>query len=119
VKKFVYILILLSFFGFKNLNAKTEPIFANQYLFEVTKYDNSSKEKKTDSLLDTKNYPTSNKILKEKKIRHRGLTTVFYLFSDNCPKLFDFYNKELIFSSQTYNLLRLFSVNEKRGPPSI
>ena len=113
MKKFVYILILLSFFGFKNLNAKTEPIFG------VTKYDNPSKEKKTDSLLDTKNYPTSNKILKEKKIRHRGLTTVFYLFSDNCPKLFDFYNKELIFSSQTYNLLRLFSVNEKRGPPSI
>ncbi|NCO55884.1 MAG: hypothetical protein COS14_05400 [Bacteroidetes bacterium CG02_land_8_20_14_3_00_31_25] len=113
MKKFVYILILLSFFGFKNINAKTEPIFG------VTKYDNSSKEKKTDSLLDTKNYPTSNKILKEKKIRHRGLTTVFYLFSDNCPKLFDFYNKELIFSSQTYNLLRLFSVNEKRGPPSI
>ena len=119
MKKFTYIFIILLCFCFKHINAKTEFILVNQNIFGLTKYENTSKEKFPTSLLKTKNYPISNKILKEKKIRHRGLVTVFYLFANNCPKLFNFYNKELIFSSQTYNFLRLFLGNEKRGPPVV
>jgi hypothetical protein len=117
--KFVYIFILLSCFGFINTNAKTANLFAIQQLPNLSIYENTSNEKPVISVINNKNLPSKNKILKEKKIRHRGLVTVFYLFNNNSPKLFDFYNKELIFSSQTYNFLRLFLGNEKRGPPAI
>ncbi len=117
--KFVYIFILLSCFGFRNTNAKTDNLFAIHKLPDLSKYINISKDKPAVSLLNNKNLPSTNKFLKEKKIRHRGLITAFYLFNNNYPKLFNFYNKELIFSSQTFTFLQLFSVNEKRGPPSI
>ena len=117
MKKFVYILILLSFFGFKNLNAKTEYFSVIQHSPNLSKYENTSNEKSPVFSLNTKNYPVSNKILKEKKNFPKGLETVFYLFIDNCLLLVDLPNKKLIFPYQKVNSNHLFFKNEKRGPP--
>lgn len=118
MKKFTYIFVILLCFCFKHINAKTEPILVNQSLFGLVKYENISKEKSVTSFLKVKNFPTSNKILKEKKNCSKGLETIFYLFIDNCPLFVDLFNKKLIFSSQTFKFKHLFFRNEKRGPPS-
>lgn len=115
--KIVYILFLC--FVFNNINAKSDHLFELPQLPNLSICKNSSKEEALASVFNKKDLPTKNKILKEKKIRHRGIVTVFYLSNNNCPKLFDFYNKELFYSYQTIIFLRLFLDNKKRGPPAI
>jgi hypothetical protein len=119
VKRVAYIFILLFCFWFKLFSAQTVNVFALKQLSDLNKYESSSKEIFQISIINTKDYPFSNKILSEKKIRQRGLASVFYLFTNKCPLLVGFSNKKLIHSSQLFYSLRLFSGNEKRGPPAV
>jgi hypothetical protein len=119
VRIFTYILILLLFFGLKHLHAKTEHSFDISQLFELNTHNNNSKEKSLTSIINTKNLPSSNKILSEKKIRQRGLVSVCFLFTNKSPLFVNLYRKNLIPSVQTFYILRLFFGNEKRGPPSV
>lgn len=119
MKRVAYIFILLFCFGFKLISANTEPFFALKQLPVLGKYENNSKEKSPVSLINTKDYPSSNKILTEKKIRARGLVSVFYLFIDDSYLPVGSFGKKLTLSSQTVYFFRLFLGNEKRGPPVV
>lgn len=117
MKRAAYIFILLFCFGFKLFSAKTEHVFALKQLSYHSKYENTSKEKSPIFIKKTKDYPSSYKIISEKKIRQRGLETVYYLFINKCPLIVELFEKKWILSSQNYYFLFLFSGNEKRGPP--
>jgi hypothetical protein len=119
VKRAAYIFILLFCFGLKLFSAKTEYAFALKQLSDLSKYENHSKEKSPTSLINKKDYPSSNKILSEKKTCLRGLASVCYLFTNNSPLLVYLSSKKLIHSSQIFYSLRLFFGNEKRGPPAV
>lgn len=117
--KIGYILILFICFGFNILNAKTAELYNNQLPSELSLIQNTSKEIPAVSLFNKNDLPTTNKILKEKIIYHRGLVTVFYLLNSNSKFLINYTAKKYITSSQTFKFIRLFTINEKRGPPSI
>lgn len=119
MKRAAYIFILLYCFGFKLISAKTEPVFALTQLSDLKKHESISKEKSPTSIINANEYHSLNKILLEKKIRQRGLVTVFYIFIEHNPLLIGYLNKKLIFTSQTFYLFRLFIGNEKRGPPMV
>lgn len=119
MKRAAYIFILLFCFGVKAISAKTGSVFALKQLSGLSKYENHSQENYPTSVFNSKNFPSTNKILKEKKDRQRGLVTVFYLFIDDCSILINCFNKKLFFESQKFYILRLFLGNEKRGPPTI
>ena len=119
MKRTSYIFILLICFGVKAISANIEPFFALKQLSGINKKESHSKEKSPVSIINTKEYPSSNKFLSEKRNNLRGLTNVCNLFTYKCPLLVILSCKKLIHSSQIFYSLRLFLGNEKRGPPTV
>jgi len=118
VKKFVYLFILLSFFGYKHTNAKTGDSFALQQLSELHKYENTLKEKSSTDYFTIKNSKISKKLRPSKRKKYqKGIVTVHYFCAAENTFLIHLGSNQFIFSSQTFYFLQLFFGNEKRGPP--
>lgn len=118
MRKFTYIFFILFCFGFSKINAKAEHSFVIGQHFELTKFENNLTGKHPEYLINTKDFPTSNKFQFVKTIRQRGIVALSCLVNDNTFVHVHFIEKKIIYSSQSFCLLHIFFSNEKRGPPS-
>lgn len=119
VRKFTYIFILLFYVGFTQINAKTGYSFVIRQYFELNIFANNLLDKLPKSYINTKDFPSSNKFQFVKTIRQRGIVVLSCLVDVNAFIHVNFFEKKLIYSSQTSYFLRIFFSNEKRGPPSV
>ncbi len=120
MRKIVCILILLSWFGLKQIHPKAEQVFALQQLSGLTQNKNTLSERFPGVNFNVERSRAAVKTgFSNKKSKPRAIETERYSPPDEDPFCVHVISKKLLFPSLSFCSFHFFFSNEKRGPPAI
>ncbi|MES2286741.1 MAG: hypothetical protein V4547_13715 [Bacteroidota bacterium] len=121
MKKFAYIFILLSCFGFSPIHAESVQIFKAQYTSELNRSEKGSIQKTPAlslNIVDSKE-SDHNPFSKKRKRAKKGLSPIFFCLADQVQLKIIFFEIELVYAPQVFHFSQLHHAYGERGPPTI
>jgi hypothetical protein len=116
VGKIIFIFILLSYYGIKNIQAEAAPVFSVEQNVSLNEF--LSGHAGNLFTIDT-GHPDDHPYSKKEKKRKKGIKPALICFADEHHWEIPGFDIELIYSSETFYLFCLYSGDDERGPPVV